>query len=69
MTTATGELLTTGDAARVLGVSPDSIRVYERIGLLPATRTAGGVRLFTREDVEELAAKRASRAAAEEEDE
>ncbi len=61
MTTATSELLTTGDAARILGVSADSVRVYERAGRLAATRTAGGVRLFTREDVERLAGERAGR--------
>jgi DNA-binding transcriptional MerR regulator len=39
--------LTTGELARVAGVSVDTIRHYEKLGLLPpAARTGGGYRLF-----------------------
>ncbi len=51
--------MTTGEAARVLGLSPDMVRWIERVGRLPAQRTTNGVRLFRRDDVERLAAERA----------
>jgi excisionase family DNA binding protein len=52
--------LSTADAARVLGVTPATIRLMERQGRLPAaTRTEGGIRLFRRSDVERLARRRA----------
>lgn len=39
---------TIGEAAKHAGVSPDTLRHYERVGLLPrAPRTAGGYRYFT----------------------
>ena len=63
MTTATSELLTTGDAARLIGVSADAVRLWERDGRLPATRTQSGVRLFIREDVEAFAQRRREKAA------
>lgn len=53
------DLMTTGEAARVLGLSPDMVRLLERNGRLPAQRTANGLRLFRRVDVEGLAAARA----------
>lgn len=49
------------DVARILGVSPSTIRGYERDGLLRAARTASGTRLFDREDVQRFAAERAQR--------
>lgn len=49
------ELLTTSDAAKLLGRSPDRVRGYEREGKLPAQRTRGGQRLFRADDVEQLA--------------
>ena len=52
------ELMTPGDAAPLLGVSVNMVRLLEIKGRLPALRTAGGVRLFRRGDVEALAAER-----------
>lgn len=52
------KLLTTSDAAKILGVSADTVRRWERIGKLPAERTSGGIRLFKREEVEKLEAYR-----------
>ena len=44
-----------GEVAARIGVQPESIRYYERIGLLPkAQRSAGGYRVFTREHVERV---------------
>ncbi len=47
------DLWTVGALARLAGVSPDSIRHYERIGILPkAARSRAGYRLWPRRDVE-----------------
>ena len=44
-----------GEVAAKIGVQPESIRYYERIGLLPkAKRGAGGYRVFTREHLERV---------------
>jgi DNA-binding transcriptional MerR regulator len=44
--------LTSGQLARETGVSPDTIRHYERLGLLrKAVRSEGGYRLFTVDSV------------------
>jgi DNA-binding transcriptional MerR regulator len=41
-------VFTIGEAAKRAGVSPDTIRHYERVGVLPpAPRTAGGYRSYT----------------------
>jgi len=53
------DLLTPSDAARVLGLSADSVRVLSDNGRLPAMRTVGGRRLFRRADVDKLAIERA----------
>ena len=50
--------LTTADAAKLLDVVPDTVRLWERNGLLRAIRTESGVRLFRRRDVEALAVRR-----------
>ena len=48
METTTGPVwLTVGDAARATGVSVDTLRYYERVGLLSATRTASGHRRYS----------------------
>lgn len=42
-----GRPLQCGELARLAGVSPDTLRHYERMGLLPTTpRSASGYRLF-----------------------
>jgi DNA-binding transcriptional MerR regulator len=54
------ELLTAGDIARERGVSPDTVRGWERSGkLATAARTPGGVRLFNREAVQQFFDQRA----------
>jgi excisionase family DNA binding protein len=53
------DLLTPSDAARVLGLSADSVRVLSDNGRLPGMRTVGGRRLFRRADVDRLAIERA----------
>ena len=52
------DLLSVGDAAAILRLSPDMVRVLHRKGRLPAFRTPGGMRLFLRSDVERLARER-----------
>ena len=47
--------LTTGDAARVGNVAPDTIRYWHRRGLLAAELTSSGMRLFNQADVERVA--------------
>jgi excisionase family DNA binding protein len=54
------DLLTPSDAARVLGLSADSVRVLSDSGRLPSMRTIGGRRLFRRGDVDRLALDRAN---------
>ncbi len=47
--------LTVSELARIVGVGPDSIRHYERIGLVPkAERSAAGYRLWSAREVEYL---------------
>jgi excisionase family DNA binding protein len=53
------DLLTPSDAARVLGLSADSVRVLSDTGRLPSMRTISGRRLFRRSDVDRLALERA----------
>jgi excisionase family DNA binding protein len=50
-----GDIMLTTEVARFLGKSAETVRLYERRGKLPAMRTAGGVRLFKRADVLQLA--------------
>lgn len=52
------DLLTPSDAARVLGLSVDSVRYLADHGRLPVLRTTSGRRLFKRIDVDQLAADR-----------
>ena len=54
------ELLMTAEAAKLLDRTPSTIRLWERLGKLQARRTPSGVRLFSRKQVEQLAAQRAA---------
>ena len=57
------DLILSGDAARILDVAVETVRVYERQGLLAARRTARGIRLFSRREVERVARERRERQA------
>ena len=52
------DYLKIGDVARLVGLSPTVIRMWESMGLAQPRRTASKYRLYTREDVRLL--KRAS---------
>ena len=41
-------------AARLLGMHPQTLRKYERLGLIQPTRTIGSMRLYSREELERL---------------
>jgi MerR family transcriptional regulator/heat shock protein HspR len=41
-------------AARMLGMHPQTLRKYERLGLVQPTRTIGSMRVYTREELERL---------------
>ena len=41
-------------AARMLGMHPQTLRKYERLGLVQPTRTVGSMRLYTRDELERL---------------
>jgi excisionase family DNA binding protein len=53
--------LTTGDAARLVGRSVETIRAWHNAGFLVAVRTQSGQRLFRASDVLAAAKKRAER--------
>src|SRR4051794_20141532 len=55
------ELLTAGAVAERSGFAPSALRYYERLGLLVATRTAGGQRRYERGVLRRLAFIRAAR--------
>ena len=56
------EMLLSADVARELGLTPAAIRVAANKGQIEtAARTAGGVRLFSREAVEEFRERRERR--------
>jgi DNA-binding transcriptional MerR regulator len=60
--TTTPDLLTAADSGRIADLTPAAIRLAARSGRLPvAARTAGGIRLFARADVERFAANRKGR--------
>ena len=54
----------TAEAARLLGLTPNSVRVMARRGVLPAERV-GTIRLFDRGLIERLARARAQAASRE----
>jgi len=41
-------------AAQMCGVHPQTLRHYERIGLVSPARTSGNIRLFSDEDIQRL---------------
>lgn len=41
-------------AARLLGMHPQTLRKYERLGLVRPTRTIGSMRLYSRDELERL---------------
>jgi len=43
-------------AAEILGMHPQTLRKYERLGLIQPSRTIGSVRLYAREELERLRA-------------
>ena len=55
------KLLTVGEVSRRIGFAPSALRYYERIGLVPATRTSGGQRRYERSVLRRLAFIRAAR--------
>ena len=52
------QVLMTRDVSRLLDVAPETVRQMVRAGKLSADRTAGGIRIYKRGEVERLAAKR-----------
>lgn len=52
------DIMTVGEVSRVLSMSPDRVRQLERVGVLEATRTGTGVRIFSRIAVEEFKRQR-----------
>ena len=57
-TPAPDDLLTTSAAGRILGLSPDMVRILNDKGILPALKTVNGYRLFRRADVDKLRSER-----------
>jgi MerR family transcriptional regulator, redox-sensitive transcriptional activator SoxR len=55
------DLLTVGEVAHRSGFAPSALRFYERLGLLAASRTAGGQRRYQRNVLRRLAFIRAAR--------
>ncbi len=49
------EFLSVNGAARLLNIAPQTLRVWERQGRLPAIKTETGTRIFRRDLVERLA--------------
>jgi MerR family transcriptional regulator, heat shock protein HspR len=41
-------------AAEMLGMHPQTLRKYERLGLIQPTRTIGSMRLYSRQELERL---------------
>lgn len=57
---SSGSLMTSQSVARRVGVCAGTVRMWERLGRLPAIRTESGTRLFFPLDVEKLIAERAA---------
>lgn len=52
----TDTVVTTGDAARILDVTPSTIKRWADAGLIPFTRTVGGHFRFDRAELEAIKA-------------
>jgi DNA-binding transcriptional MerR regulator/mannose-6-phosphate isomerase-like protein (cupin superfamily) len=50
----TGKYFKVGQAARLVGVSPSTLRNWETLGLFKAVRTEGRYRLYSRETINQL---------------
>lgn len=50
----TPEILFISVAARTLGMHPQTLRKYERLGLVQPSRTVGSMRVYSREEIERL---------------
>ncbi|HYU78194.1 MAG TPA: MerR family transcriptional regulator [Vicinamibacterales bacterium] len=48
------ELIFISTAARMLGMHPQTLRKYERLGLVRPERTIGSMRLYSRDEIERL---------------
>jgi MerR family transcriptional regulator/heat shock protein HspR len=48
------ELIFISTAARILGMHPQTLRKYERLGLVQPARTMGSMRLYSRDEIERL---------------
>ena len=56
------ELLQSSDVAKLLGLTPEGVRAAARQGRIrPVARTAGGVRLFSLESVNDFKRERSAR--------
>jgi MerR family transcriptional regulator, heat shock protein HspR len=51
---STVELIFISDAARMLDMHPQTLRKYERLGLVRPARTLGSMRLYSRDEIERL---------------
>jgi MerR family transcriptional regulator/heat shock protein HspR len=51
---ATQELIFISTAARMLRMHPQTLRKYERLGLVQPARTLGSMRLYSRDEIERL---------------
>ena len=48
------DLFFISSAARMLGMHPQTLRKYERLGLIQPTRTIGSMRLYSRDELDRL---------------
>ncbi len=54
VTITTDDLYFISMAAQQLGMHPQTLRKYERLGLIRPTRTIGSVRVYSRDEIERL---------------
>lgn len=52
--TVSDDLFLISVAARMLGMHPQTLRKYERLGLVQPNRTIGSMRLYSRDELERL---------------